>query len=46
MLKTHRHNESEGPAAGLTCESVGSGLPMQHGPVPVACGGAETERMR
>jgi hypothetical protein len=44
--KTHRHNESEGPAAGLTCELTGFGPAMQHGPVPVACDGAETERMR
>ena len=46
MLKTHRRNESEGPVAGLTCEWSDCGLAMQHGPVPIACNGAEIERMR
>jgi hypothetical protein len=45
-VKTHRRNESKGLVAGLTCEFVGFGLQMQHGPVSAACGGAETERMR
>jgi hypothetical protein len=45
-VKTHRRNDSKSSFGGLTCECLGFGFGLQHGPVSVACGGAETERMR
>ena len=46
MWKTYRRNESECVLETLICDPLYFGAGAQHSPVPVACNGAEEERMR